>query len=405
MKNELSLDNILGEEDVNSLFSEVPKVPTESNEKPAEETKEETAEVKENPEQQVNTAEINESDLFDEKKSDPDKSESVGSGNSNSVKEKEDTTSKETGTSPTKDFYSSIANAAKEDGIFQNLNEDDIKNIKGADGFRTALEKEVSSRLDERQKRVDEALNAGVETSDVQKYESVIAYLNGLKEEDVISETPDGEDLRKRLIYNDFINRGFSQERATKEVSKSIEAGTDVDDAKQALEGTKDFYSKAYNEIIDNAKAAEEERQNSIKKEVEAMKKSILEEDLLKDVQVDKATRQKAYDNISKPIYKDPKTGMTYTAIQKYEAENNKEFLAKLAIIYTLTDGFKDISGLTKTAVKKEVKKGFKELEHTINSTSRNSDGSLNFVSGVSSDPESYSGTKITLDIPVQRTF
>ena len=68
----------------------------------------------------------------------------------------------------------------------------------------------------------------------------------------------------------------------------------------------------------------------------------------------------------------------------------------------------KKVSKVTKAkpgAVKKEVKKGFKELEHTNNSTSRNSDGSLNFVSGVSSDPESYSGTKVTLDIPVQRTF
>ena len=40
-----------------------------------------------------------------------------------------------------------------------------------------------------------------------------------------------------------------------------------------------------------------------------------------------------------------------------------------------------------------------RELENTINNTSRYSDGNLKFVSGVSDDNESYIGNGFSLDI------
>jgi hypothetical protein len=43
------------------------------------------------------------------------------------------------------------------------------------------------------------------------------------------------ENFRKSLIFQDLINRGYSQQKAEKEVQKSINAGTDIDDAIDAL--------------------------------------------------------------------------------------------------------------------------------------------------------------------------
>ena len=51
-----------------------------------------------------------------------------------------------------------------------------------------------------------------------------------------------------------------------------------------------------------------------------------------------------------------------------------------------------------KDRVKKEVRKGQRELEHVINSTSRHSDGSLRYTSGVS-DKESRSTKFVDLAI------
>ena len=48
---------------------------------------------------------------------------------------------------------------------------------------------------------------------------------------------------------------------------------------------------------------------------------------------------------------------------------------------------------------KEEVKKGLRELEHTLNNTARTSDGNLKFVSGVDEDPESFIGKGWNLDV------
>ena len=123
------------------------------------------------------------------------------------------------------------------------------------------------------------------------------------------------------------------------------------------------------------------------------------DKEILGDLEVTKPIRQKAFDAISKPIYKDPNTGQALTAIQKYEMENRTEFLKNVGLLFTLTDGFKNLDGLVKGKVRKEVKKGLRELEHTLNNTSRTSDGNLKFVSGVEDDPESFIGKGWDLDV------
>ena len=57
--------------------------------------------------------------------------------------------------------------------------------------------------------------------------------------------------------------------------------------------------------------------------------------------------------------------------------------------MFTLTDGFTNLDKLVKPTAKKQVKQSLRELEHTINTTRRNTDGSLNFITGVSDDPDS----------------
>ena len=79
--------------------------------------------------------------------------------------------------------------------------------------------------------------------------------------------------------------------------------------------------------------------------------------------------------------------------------DNRLDFLKNVGLIYTLTDGFKNLDGLIKGKVKKEVRKGLRELETTINNTARTSDGNLKFATGVDEDPESYVGKGWHLDV------
>lgn len=388
MEEELSLDNILGAEEIENLFVEdedTQDTPPANGEPPKKEKepdkdKEETTEV------------VNVDTLF------TDTPESVGSGKEN-TEEKEDTTPKGDGTSP-KNFYSSIAKALKEEGIFPDLDDEGLSKVKDPEDFRDLIDQQIKAGLDERQKRIDEALNAGVESTEIRKYENTINFLDSIKEENISDEGDKGEKLRKDLIYQDFINRGYSKERAAREVQKSFNAGTDIDDAKEALKSNIDFFKDKYDELVNEAKSEAEQEEKERKEQDEKLKSSILnDKDVFGDLSIDKSTRQKIYDNIAKPVYKNPETGEYFTAIQKYEMENRTDFLKNIGLLFTLTDGFKNLDDLVKGKVKKEVKKGLRELEHTLNNTARTSDGNLKFVSGVDEDPESFIGKSWNLDV------
>lgn len=393
MEEELILDNILGAEEIENLFvdDEVQDTSPEDEVTPDQEDGKEDKKNKEKDEETTEVIDVD--DLF------TDEPESVGSGKDN-TKGKEDTSSREDSTSPQKTIYSSIAKALKEEGIFPDLDDEVLSKVKEPEDFRDLVEQQIKAGLEERQKRIDDALNYGIEPTEIKRYENTLNFLDSVKEENITDESDKGEELRKNLIFQDFINRGYSRERATREVQKSFNAGTDIEDAKEALKSNTEYFKGKYDDLIEDAKLEAQKEEENRKEQANKLKESILnEKNILGDLSIDKPTRQKIYDNISKPIYKDPETGEYYTAIQKYEKDNRVDFLKYLGLIFTLTDGFKSLDGLVKGKVKKEVKNGLRDLEHAINNTARNSDGNLKFVSGVDEDPESFIGKGWKIDV------
>lgn len=373
---ELDLDNILSGDEIATLFEEPPK--KEPKEEPKEEKKEETT------------------DFDEDNPFGTSQKESVGSEDED-IQGKGDTDDKGISSSPkNKNFYSSITDALVVDGIFPDLDKETIQNVKTPEDFQKIIEEQINARFTEKEKRINEALNNKVEPSVIQQYESTIDYLNNINDNSLSAEDEEGENLRRQLIYNDYLNRGFSKTRAEKMVNDAINNGTDIDDAKDALQGVKDFYNNKYKEILDSAKENEKKLAEERIKQSENLKKSIMEDkNLYGDVDIDKVTRTKIYDFITKPVHKDS-NGNYMTALQKYQSENTIEAMKNFAICYTLTNGFKDWSKLGSKQAKKEVKKGLANLEKVINSTSRNNDGSLGFVSF---DESSYLGQGMQLDI------
>lgn len=378
MEETLGLDNILGASEIENLFIDT-----------TPETVETPTENKEEKETQENkTTEVDVNDLFTETP------ESVSSED----KTTEDTEPQSKGSSP--NFYSSIAQALKEESVFPNLSDEDFSKVDTADAFKELIEKQIKSSLDERQKRIEDALTAGVPNDEIKMYENTIGTLQGISEELLTKEDEQGENIRKNLIYQDFINRGYSQERALKEIEKSFNAGTDVDDAREALQGNIEFYQNAYNKLISEGKQKVQEVQKNIQNQAASLKDAILKDDgLFKELNVDSNTRQKINDNISKATIKDKDTGAYLTAIQQYQKEHPVDFLKNLSLFFTLTEGFTKIDSLVKNKVNTEVKKGLKSLEHTLNNTSRSASGNLNFVTGVSDDPEAFLGKGWKIDV------
>lgn len=383
---ELGFDNILEESEVDSLFNDPQEdsTPKEKVEKPKEEASE-----KEDTEEKEVTTEVDEEELFESP-------ESVGSEEDTKA-EKDPSSNNKKGSSP--HFLSSIAQALRDEGIFPDLNDNDFNSINEAEDFKELIEKQIQSSLDERQKRIDDALNYGVEPSEINKFENTIKYLDSLDDDTLNAETEEGETLRKNLIFQDFVNRGYSKERATREVQKSLNAGTDIDDAKEALNSNKEFFRGQYNELVKNAKESAEQEKRQRESAAAEVKKAIIEDsNPLGDIIVDKATRKRAFDNIAKASFKDPNTGEYLTALQKYEREHRVDFIKNLGLIFTITNEFKDLDALVKGKVKKEVKKGLKNLEKVLSGNNGSFEGNFNYING-SVDEDSFIGKDWKLDI------
>ncbi len=393
----LSFDNILGEQEIETLFTapednEVPEEPTKNEEE--EEVETPGSDDKKQKEKDNTTEDVDPENLFEDKAP-----ESVGSGKDNEGKEDTAPDNDADGTSPN-NFYSSIANACAVDGIFPNLDDETIKKAVDAESFSNLIEAEINARFDEKQKRISQALENGVEPTDIKKYESTLNYINTITDAAIAEESEKGEQLRYNLIYQDFINKGMTPDKAKKFADRTVDAGTDVEDAKEALLSNKEFFTGAYNKMLQDAQQKADEEKAEREKNAKELEKSLMKDkQLFGDMEISNDIRKKAFDSVSKPVYKDPETGDYMTAIQKYESEHRADFLKYTGLIFAMTNGFKDFDSFAKGKVKKEVKKGLRELEQTLNNTRRNNDGSLRMVTNQKDDPNSFISKGMKLDL------
>lgn len=392
----LSFDNILGEQEIETLFTDPEDNDVQEEHKETEEEGVETPDSndKKQKEKDDTTEDVDPENLFEDKAP-----ESVGSGKDNEGKEDTAPDNDADDTSPN-NFYSSIANACAVDGIFPNLDDETIKKAVDAESFSNLIEAEINARFDEKQKRISQALENGVEPTDIKKYESTLNYINTITDAAIAEESEKGEQLRYNLIYQDFINKGMTPDKAKKFADRTVDAGTDVEDAKEALLSNKEFFSNAYNKMLQDAQQKADEEKAEREKNAKELEKSLMKDkQLFGDMEISNDIRKKAFDSVSKPVYKDPETGDYMTAIQKYESEHRADFLKYTGLIFAMTNGFKDFDSFAKGKVRKEVKKGLRELEQTLNNTRRNNDGSLRMVTNQKDDPNSFISKGMKLDL------
>lgn len=392
----LSFDNILGEQEIDTLFTDPEDNDVQEEHKETEEEEVDTSDSddKKQKEKDNTTEVVDPEDLFEDKAP-----ESVGSGKDNEGKEDTAPDNNADGTSPN-NFYSSIANACAVDGIFPNLDDETIKKAVDAESFSNLIEAEINARFDEKQKRISQALENGVEPTDIKNYEATLNYINTITDAAIAEESEKGEKLRYSLIYQDFINKGMTPDKAKKFADRTVDAGTDVEDAKEALLSNKEFFTGAYNKMLQEAQQKADEEKAEREKNAKELEKSLMKDkQLFGDMEISNDIRKKAFDSIAKPVYKDPETGDYMTAIQKYESEHRAEFLKYTGLIFAMTNGFKDFDSFAKGKVKKEVKKGLRELEQTLNNTRRNNDGSLRMVTNQKDDPNSFISKGMKLDL------
>ena len=290
---------------------------------------------------------------------------------------------------PTNLFHS-IAAALREEGVFPDTDDDTVDSVTDAASFRKLVEDQIAAGLSDVQRRINEALQYGVQPNEIQEYEGALHYLNNITEDALASRSEEGETLRKKLIYQDLMNRGYSHEKALKEIKKSLDAGTDIDDAKDAYTANKQFFQGRYQALIDQAKQQRQQAEQQYNSRAEKFRKSLMEDKtVFGNVDIDEGTRRRVYDVLTKPT-KRGEDGRYHTELQWAQASNSDDFSRNVGLLYVLTNGFKDVEKLISPQVKKRTSRGLAELERVINDTQRNNDGSLRLMNGVNTDQESF---------------
>nr|DAI35001.1 MAG TPA: hypothetical protein [Caudoviricetes sp.] len=384
----LSMDNVLDDEKiVENIFSDSP-FPNEENKT---ETSEEDKSKEESNKEKNNNKPLSEQEVVELFNNDTATVESVakeekGKENTASIKEE-----KEKDDTPDNNFYSSIASALMGDGVLSlTLSDEELGNIKTPEDFTELITKEINNRFDESQRRLKEALDLGINPKEIKSYEDTINNLQNLRNQDFSGDDEQSINLRKQLIFRDFINKGFSEEKAIRYTERSISTGNDIEDAKEALESNIEYFEALKNSKYEEAKKNIEKEKERKANEINALHKKFKDNKQFEGIDVDEATRLKALQNITKVVGKD-EYGNPLTEIQKYQNENREEFLYKLSMLYTLTDGFKNFDRFVAPKVNKEYKKNVKDLANKLNLTNRDMFGNVEQRIDTK-DTNSYSG-------------
>lgn len=370
----IGLDNMLGAEEVEKMFSNTATQEEETN--PENKSEEETSESNNNSETEE-TAEVDFSDLFG------NQPESVG-GEKNTERNGGAPESSDGQGSPQKNLFSSIAKAVRDEGVFPDLSDDTINAVKDAATLKKLFDDQISNMFTEEQKRLKNAMESGATSDEMQQYQNALNLSQFLENRDTLAtlnkESADGENLRRRVMYQDYANKGFNHDRALKMIQKSFDDGTDLEDAKEAYNSCKEYYKQQIDDFQQEIEKRQQAQKANEQKQFSNLKKHILDtENFYDGVKVDRQTRQKAYDAIARPVYKDEQ-GNYINALQKYQREHPTEFMENVALLFALTDEFKNVNKLTQKKVQQGIKKGFEEVANVLNTTRRNGDGTLNLA-------------------------
>lgn len=320
-------------------------------------------------EDQEDKEEIEDSTEEVEDKEDTSEDDNPGGVASEDQETEEEDLNEETTSSP--NVYTSLANALKQESVFPDLDLsnkelkswDDFKDI-----FKEYVEKEVESKLDETNKFLKKAIENGADTKELVQYKNTLNYLESLTEEQLKEEGEAGETLRMNIIYQDYINRGFSSEKAEAKVKKIFDRGDDLDEVFDALESNKDFY----NEKIEKINTEAEERTRKLKKQQEEFYNDLYDSiskdrEPIKGIKITEETSKKILDTLKKPVEKD-EAGRSLNAIQKYAKDNPKDFQKVVGTLFVLTDGFKSFDRIMKVTKKVAKQKAVNDLEKVLTS-------------------------------------
>jgi len=283
-------------------------------------------------------------------------------------------------------LYSSLASVLHEQGLLPSLNLEDNK-INDVEGISSAFKSEIENNV--KQRLIDalgedgyEAVTNGVSLSDFGKSRENQITLDSIDADSFQEDS----DLAQKVIYQDYLNQGISEDKAKRLLKRAVDSGDDalIEDATESLESLKLYEKNQLAKRQDEYKQTQLSQQKQQEELDTKLKDKIYNSSELMDgMKLNKAIKDKIYGSMTDIVGKNEQ-GVLENKLMRERRENPVEFDTKLYYLYELTNGFKNfknISNVARTSASSE-------LEKAIRQTSHNDSGSPSFMD----DNDSYSG-------------
>lgn len=281
-------------------------------------------------------------------------------------------------------LYSSISNVLFEQGIIPSL--ESSENIKTAEDFVDVFKKEIDIQAQQR-------LETYLDNLDLNQI--AVSRKNQLELESIDEEyLKDNIEVAKDLILRDYINQGLSEDRAKRMLRKTIDLGEDVviEDALESTQSLKEYEKRIeaqekvkYQQTLADQAKEQEQINNAIKNTIYDSK------EVITGIANTKALQDRVFKSMTEVVAKDPKTGEMQNKFMQSRAIDPIKFDTKMYYLYELTNGFSDLSSISKTVTSKSVKK----LESVLRKTKFEDNGVPTYLQ----DPDSYGGIGSELNL------
>lgn len=293
-------------------------------------------------------------------------------------KDEKEVDDKESSSNP--NLFKSLANLLHEKSLISSMDSD----VETEDDFVELFKKEIKnseySDLSDYQKEYLSKIREGIPQEKIEKDLNDFMQLDSITEEDISKDI----DLQKRVLYQDFINRGYSEDKALKYVNRSLELDAGEEDSLDALQSIKESFKKRVeeeNERIKNQRLEEEKARESnvklITKEIENLS------EIIPEYPVSENIKSKIKETMFNVVGSNPDTGEPENELMKYRRENPVEFDKKLYYLFTVTKKFENFDLLNKNSRSQAIR----DLEKAFSSTTAVKDpGSPSYLQ----DPNSY---------------
>jgi len=238
-----------------------------------------------------------------------------------------------------------------ESGVLSNLSDEELKELNTAEALVEAVADQIKSNelagLDDKKKAYLEDIRNGVPDKTLREVHS-----NNLALESINTDTLNNDEnapLRKELIKQDFLDKGFTADAAERHAQKSIDLGTDAEDSLDALNALKASQTKRLEDAREQTRLSREKEEQDSKAMLQTIEKHVENvNDLLPFVKLNKTQREKVLNSITTPV-KYTEDGKAITdVIDKFN--NDPEYLVRLHALDVITKGFTDFSKVKREA-------------------------------------------------------